>query len=272
MNDRPKRENIRLEARQAPRCGCGHEVSVHNDEGVCMVADCEANCSDLPAVASPETRTPPPTGRTHELKTWPEYFQAVLTGLKTFEVRENDRDFQVGDVLRLREYEPIPMTYTGRECFRTVTYVAKASNLIRLPTHDVILGLAVPAPETAALVARLRDWSILIRETLYPLALAHVTNTHRGNYWRCRCCDESWPVDRGRDAHPVSTCGLYLAFTEASYPVAAVLARPEGQTPSTFPSNWQALIDLIRDERMESFVLTPPVLESLRRTIREAKP
>ena len=33
----------------------------------------------------------------HELKCWPEYFEAVISGAKTFEVRKNDRDFAVRD-------------------------------------------------------------------------------------------------------------------------------------------------------------------------------
>lgn len=41
--------------------------------------------------------------RLHELKTTSPYFQAILDGLKTFDVRYNDRDFQIGDYLLLVE-------------------------------------------------------------------------------------------------------------------------------------------------------------------------
>ena len=50
----------------------------------------------------------------HELKTWPPYFGAVLDGSKRFEVRKDDRGFCDGDVLRLREWDPETMLYTGR--------------------------------------------------------------------------------------------------------------------------------------------------------------
>lgn len=42
----------------------------------------------------------------HELKTWPEFFDAVKRGEKTFEVRRDDRGFQVGDTLRLVRWQP----------------------------------------------------------------------------------------------------------------------------------------------------------------------
>lgn len=42
----------------------------------------------------------------HELKTWPESYNAIVKGLRKFEVRKNDRDFKVGDKLLLREFIP----------------------------------------------------------------------------------------------------------------------------------------------------------------------
>lgn len=59
----------------------------------------------------------------HVLKTWPEYFQPVLLGVKTFEKRRNDRDFRVGDRLLLQEWDPETQRYTGRELWAHVTYI-----------------------------------------------------------------------------------------------------------------------------------------------------
>lgn len=48
------------------------------------------------------------TAPEHELKCWPVYFQRVWTGDKTFEVRLDDRGFQRGDRVVLREWDPKP--------------------------------------------------------------------------------------------------------------------------------------------------------------------
>lgn len=42
----------------------------------------------------------------HILKVQPPYFDALLDGSKTFEVRRNDRAYQAGDTLLLWEYDP----------------------------------------------------------------------------------------------------------------------------------------------------------------------
>lgn len=51
----------------------------------------------------------------HELKCWPEYYQGIVNKIKTFEIRKNDRNFQVNDQLVLREFEPCKTCHgTGR--------------------------------------------------------------------------------------------------------------------------------------------------------------
>ena len=90
-------------------------------------------------------------GARHELKTWPEFFEAVAGGAKPFEVRRNDRGYRVGDTLVLREYHPpvpdwnAPGGYTGREVTRRITYVFDGSGLDEDSVQPgyVVLGLAV---------------------------------------------------------------------------------------------------------------------------------
>ncbi len=54
------------------------------------------------------------------LKTKPRYFDLQLQGMKNFEIRENDRDFQVGDILCLEEYKK---GYAGRFIHVEITCV-----------------------------------------------------------------------------------------------------------------------------------------------------
>jgi hypothetical protein len=61
----------------------------------------------------------------HPLKTWPEYFEAIGCGHKTFEARKDDRGFQVGDVLLLEEFDPAKSTYTGRHIFMKISYILR---------------------------------------------------------------------------------------------------------------------------------------------------
>lgn len=59
----------------------------------------------------------------HELKTWPEYFEAALKGVKTFEIRKNDRNFAVGENLLLKEFDPERQEYTGRAELFSIIYI-----------------------------------------------------------------------------------------------------------------------------------------------------
>lgn len=63
----------------------------------------------------------------HDLKILPQYFQPVLDGRKTFEVRLDDRGFQAGDTVALHEYDTKrtndALRYTGRVLNATIGYV-----------------------------------------------------------------------------------------------------------------------------------------------------
>jgi len=80
--------------------------------------------------------------RTHELKTWPEPFQATWDGIKLYEFRKNDRGFEVGDQLELREYDPLARggKYTGRFMRALVVYMSEPPDF-GFPNGYVIMGL-----------------------------------------------------------------------------------------------------------------------------------
>ncbi len=59
----------------------------------------------------------------HELKIKPEYYNAVISGRKRFEIRKDDRNFKVGDVIRLEEFDiNLHMAYTGRSSLYEITF------------------------------------------------------------------------------------------------------------------------------------------------------
>ncbi len=61
-------------------------------------------------------------------------------GEKTFEFRKNDRDYQVGDRLWLREYDPAIEDYTGPAMWRTVTYILHGGKF-GLPQGFVVMAV-----------------------------------------------------------------------------------------------------------------------------------
>lgn len=99
--------------------------------------------------------------RTHDLKCWPEPFAALRRGDKPYEIRVNDRDYRVGDLLRLREvalFHGYAGPYTGEVEERVVTYMTRGGEW-GLPADLCVLGLATPEVRSlrAALAERERD-------------------------------------------------------------------------------------------------------------------
>lgn len=58
-------------------------------------------------------------------KIWPEYFDAVVSGKKKYELRLNDFEVKEDDTLMLEEWNPETKEYTGRKVEKKVTYVGK---------------------------------------------------------------------------------------------------------------------------------------------------
>lgn len=97
--------------------------------------------------------------RIHNLKTWPSYWRAVQRGAKTFEVRRNDRDFDVGDLLVLRMWDPHSKLYiTGNNEYdrsemqaarihAEITYVLQGGQLGIEEGYCVIGLRLLPEPE-----------------------------------------------------------------------------------------------------------------------------
>lgn len=75
----------------------------------------------------------------HELKIKPEYFKAVLRKEKRFELRKDDRNYKVGDVLCLKEWDEGECT--GDEMLWPVRYVLRNCPEYGLRDGYCILGL-----------------------------------------------------------------------------------------------------------------------------------
>ena len=86
----------------------------------------------------------------HELKTWPKYFAAVRSGQKRFEIRRNDREFKVGDILVLREFDPSTDTYTGQSEERQITFLLSEEDYGGVIHGFVAIGFGDVAPHPDA--------------------------------------------------------------------------------------------------------------------------
>ena len=72
-----------------------------------------------------------------EKKCVPEYFEAVLSGKKNFELRLADWECREGDILVLREWDAEKKQYTGRQLEKEVTYVLKTKGIKFFPKKGI---------------------------------------------------------------------------------------------------------------------------------------
>lgn len=77
--------------------------------------------------------------KVHHLKTWTPFFKDVKSGVKQFEVRKNDRDYEVGDTLILEDFDPSIEKYSGAWIPKLVTYKLDDTRFVK--EGYVILGM-----------------------------------------------------------------------------------------------------------------------------------
>lgn len=78
---------------------------------------------------------------THALKTLSPYYSDVISGKKTFELRKDDRPFELGDKLLLQEYDPENGGYTGAEETLYIDYILRDCPQYGLMEGYCIIGL-----------------------------------------------------------------------------------------------------------------------------------
>jgi hypothetical protein len=77
----------------------------------------------------------------HELKVHRQFWSALLDGSKMFDLRRNDRNYQVTDLLRLCEFDP-KYGATGKQLMVKVTYMLFPEDCPGLMPGFCILGIS----------------------------------------------------------------------------------------------------------------------------------
>lgn len=83
----------------------------------------------------------------HTLKIAAKYLDAIGDGMKPFEVRKFDRDFRVGDILHLREWDGMHQSWGYRWIACFITYILSGNEATEfgvMPGYCV-LGIKLPA-------------------------------------------------------------------------------------------------------------------------------
>lgn len=79
----------------------------------------------------------------HVLKCINPYFSDVLNLEKTFEVRMNDRNFLVGDIVFLMEYDVVLKEFSGRFVILEIDYLFNAPEVVLLPKGFCVFSFSI---------------------------------------------------------------------------------------------------------------------------------
>lgn len=133
---------------------------------------------------------------THELKILPEYFEAVSSGLKDFEIRKNDRDYKVGDILVLKEWNK--GMFTGKEVTRKVKYIYCGKGTYGIFELYCILGLEHISNDDSDKETTIKTSGMY--RTICPVCHANADHYFVGvGVYECSNCGKSWYEDEIRE-------------------------------------------------------------------------
>ena len=80
------------------------------------------------------------------MKSWPESFKAIKKGRKTCDLRLDDRNFQIGNIILFQEFNPgmgegdVQAHFTGETIGRIITHI-QVGDLFGLAKEYVCLSL-----------------------------------------------------------------------------------------------------------------------------------
>ena len=96
----------------------------------------------------------------HELKIKAKYYLDIVSGAKTFEIRKDDRDYKVGDLIKFNviqteedkenecfQYHIIPLYLSGEDKVFRITYILRNVPEYGLDKNYCILGIRMLKPE-----------------------------------------------------------------------------------------------------------------------------
>lgn len=123
----------------------------------------------------------------HELKTRSEYFKETFNKNKMFECRYDDRDFQVGDIVILKEWDE-GMGYSGREIRGEITYIL--DKFAGLNEGWVVLSIKIKSIEKISTSKSVP----LVFHGLTPIieASGYADGCLAYETWHCPNCDEAY--------------------------------------------------------------------------------
>lgn len=129
----------------------------------------------------------------HELKILPEYFKEVKIGNKTFELRKDDRQIQIGDVVILKEWTG--EAYTGNELRVGVTYVLRNCPQYGLSKDYCIIGFVGNEKQ----IARVPEYT----------GDGYCNGSIVFDTWICPSCGKDYEVDY-EDYDYCPNCGQHI--------------------------------------------------------------